>query len=180
MTIEPPRSGQPAPSLSGSVPAQPSPPETTPPPETAPLPSPAPAPETSPLPEPAPAPEVAPSLEPPAVPTGSSGPATVPPGGSAPSSESSGGETSAAKSDDKDSHQTKVRIDTPGATIEIEANEPLSEVVATALRLFHEAGGWPQVPYRSAGFAQAERRDTLPVQPSSMPYGPGSYPIQMP
>ncbi|MEO3745204.1 hypothetical protein [Plantactinospora sp. B5E13] len=178
MTFEPPRSGQPAQSLSGSVPAQPSPPETTPPPETAPLPAPAPGPETSP--EPAPAPEVPPSVEPPAVPTGSPSTVTVPAGTPTPGGEPSGAETPAAKSDDKDAHQTKVRIDTPGATIEIEANEPLSEVVATALRLFHEAGGWPQVPYRSAGFAQAERRDTLPVQPSSMPYGPGSYPIQMP
>jgi hypothetical protein len=75
---------------------------------------------------------------------------------------------------------TKVRIDTPGATIEIEANEPLAEVVATALRLFHEAGGWPQVNSRAAGFAQTERRDTYPAQPSSMPYAPGSYPIQLP
>lgn len=78
------------------------------------------------------------------------------------------------------SNPTKVRIDTPGASIEIEANESLAEVVATALRLFHEAGGWPQVDSRSAGFAQAERRETYPVQPSSMPYGPGSYPVQLP
>lgn len=82
--------------------------------------------------------------------------------------------------DDQPSNPTKVRIDTPGATIEIEANEPLAEVVATALRLFHEAGGWPQVVTRSAGFTQAERRETPPVQPSSMPYGPGAYPVQMP
>lgn len=78
------------------------------------------------------------------------------------------------------SNPTKVRIDTPGASIEIEANASLAEVVATALRLFHEAGGWPQVDSRSAGFAQAERRETYPVQPSSMPYGPGSYPVQLP
>ncbi|MGI5211401.1 hypothetical protein [Plantactinospora sp. CA-290183] len=77
-------------------------------------------------------------------------------------------------------HPTKVRIETPGATIDIEANEPLAEVVATALRVFHEAGGWPQVNRGSAGFAQLERRDTHPVQPSSMPYGPGAYPIQTP
>ncbi len=75
---------------------------------------------------------------------------------------------------------TKVRIDTPGATIEIEAHEPLSDVVATALRLFHEAGGWPQEISRSAGFAQAERRETPPTQASSMPYAPGPYPLQLP
>lgn len=75
---------------------------------------------------------------------------------------------------------TKVRIETPGATIDIEAHEPLSEVVATALRLFHEAGGWPQEQTRSAGFAQTERRDFPPPQSSSMPYAPGAYPVQSP
>jgi hypothetical protein len=75
---------------------------------------------------------------------------------------------------------TKVRIDTPGASIEIEAHEPLDSVVATAMRLFHEAGGWPQQQSQSAGFAQSERRDTPPAQPSSMPYGPGAYPVQLP
>ncbi|WP_326556600.1 hypothetical protein [Micromonospora sp. NBC_01796] len=75
---------------------------------------------------------------------------------------------------------TKVRIETPGATIDIEAHEPLGEVVATALRLFHEAGGWPREQTRSAGFAQTERRDFPPPQSSSMPYAPGAYPVQSP
>ncbi|MEV4756675.1 hypothetical protein AB0J86_16380 [Micromonospora sp. NPDC049559] len=75
---------------------------------------------------------------------------------------------------------TKVRIDTPGASIEIEAHEPLGNVVETALRLFHEAGGWPQQNTRAAGFAQSERRDTPPAQASSMPYAPGAYPVQYP
>jgi len=75
---------------------------------------------------------------------------------------------------------TKVRVDTPGATVEIEAHEPLEQVVATAMRLFHEAGGWPQESRYAAGFAQIERRDTPPVQASSMPYGPGPYPVQAP
>ncbi|MEV4629266.1 hypothetical protein AB0J90_23690 [Micromonospora sp. NPDC049523] len=75
---------------------------------------------------------------------------------------------------------TKVRIETPGATIDIEAHEPLGEVVDTALRLFHEAGGWPREQVRSAGFAQTERRDFPPPQSSSMPYAPGAYPVQSP
>jgi hypothetical protein len=75
---------------------------------------------------------------------------------------------------------TKVRIETPGATIDIEAHEPLGEVVATAMRLFHEAGGWPREQTRSAGFAQTERRDFPPPQSSSMPYAPGAYPVQLP
>ncbi|RKR87366.1 hypothetical protein BDK92_1641 [Micromonospora pisi] len=75
---------------------------------------------------------------------------------------------------------TKVRIETPGASIDIEAHEPLGEVVATALRLFHEAGGWPRENTRSAGFAQTERRDSPSTQASSMPYAPGAYPVQLP
>ncbi|MFK3979700.1 hypothetical protein ACI2K4_04895 [Micromonospora sp. NPDC050397] len=75
---------------------------------------------------------------------------------------------------------TKVRIDTPGATVEIEANEPLDSVVRTALRLFHEAGGWPQQSNRGTGFAQLERRDTPTTQASAMPYAPGAYPVQLP
>ncbi|MBB4961571.1 hypothetical protein [Micromonospora polyrhachis] len=75
---------------------------------------------------------------------------------------------------------TKVRVDTPGVTVEIEAHEPLEQVVTTAMRLFHEAGGWPQESRYAAGFAQVERRDTPPTQASSMPYGPGPYPVQAP
>jgi hypothetical protein len=75
---------------------------------------------------------------------------------------------------------TKVRIETPGATVEIEAHEALDIVAATALRLFREAGGWPQEKVRSAGFAQTERRDTPPTQASSMEYAPGAYPVQTP
>ncbi|GAB3141218.1 hypothetical protein GCM10027290_13470 [Micromonospora sonneratiae] len=75
---------------------------------------------------------------------------------------------------------TKVRLDTPGVTVEIEAHESLETVVTTAMRLFHEAGGWPREIRQSAGFAQVERRDSAPVQPSSMPYAPGPYPVQFP
>jgi len=75
---------------------------------------------------------------------------------------------------------TKVRIDTPGASIDIEAQESLDTVVATALRLFHEAGGWPQDRSRSAGFATLERRDFASAQPSSMESAPGQYPVQWP
>jgi hypothetical protein len=75
---------------------------------------------------------------------------------------------------------TKVRIDTPGVSIEIEAHEPLDSVVTTAMRLFHEAGGWPQHSSHAAGFTQLERRDTPPAQASAMPDAPGAYPVQLP
>ncbi|AVT40221.1 hypothetical protein [Plantactinospora sp. BB1] len=159
-------------SSAGSVPAQPAPPEI--------------APETSPVPETTPIPETTPPPAVPAAPDGPTGaeaptPHPAMPAPLAPESASAPADEAASRSSgDGSASPTKVRIDTPGATIEIEANESLAEVVATALRLFHEAGGWPQVNSRSAGFAQAERRETHPVQPSSMPYGPGSYPIQMP
>jgi hypothetical protein len=77
-------------------------------------------------------------------------------------------------------HPTKVRIDTPGVSIELEAHEPLDAVAATAMRLFQEAGGWPQEPLRTSGFVQTERRDSPPVQASAMPQGPGPYPVQYP
>ncbi|AVT33287.1 hypothetical protein C6361_31910 [Plantactinospora sp. BC1] len=159
-------------SSAGSVPAQPAPPEI--------------APETSPVPETTPIPETTPPPAVPAAPdgpTGAEAPTPHPAMPAQPASEPASApadEAASRSSGDGSASPTKVRIDTPGATIEIEANESLAEVVATALRLFHEAGGWPQVNSRSAGFAQAERRETHPVQPSSMPYGPGSYPIQMP
>ncbi|MEV7625100.1 hypothetical protein [Actinoplanes sp. NPDC089786] len=75
---------------------------------------------------------------------------------------------------------TKIRIETPGATIEVEAKESLDVVARTALDLFHRAGGWPQENVRAAGFATAERRDSPAAQPSSMPWAPGAYPIQSP
>lgn len=75
---------------------------------------------------------------------------------------------------------TKVRIDTPGVTVDIEAHEPLDVVAGTAIRLFNEAGGWPQDHGRSSGFAHIERRETPPAQASSMEWAPGSYPVQMP
>jgi hypothetical protein len=74
----------------------------------------------------------------------------------------------------------KVRIDTPGVTIDIEASESLECVAATALRLFREAGGWPKDQNRATGFAQIERRDAPPAQASSMREAPGAYPIQAP
>lgn len=54
---------------------------------------------------------------------------------------------------------TKVRIDTPGVTIEIESDEPLSSVSRKALQLFKRAGGWPQSdPGPASGFASTDRR----------------------
>ncbi|MFY1688627.1 hypothetical protein [Plantactinospora sp. WMMB782] len=179
---------EPSPSVSsvGTVPAQPAPPEIAPEvvPETSPAPETSPPevpanPETPDLPGTAEMP--APPAAAPASPaTAAAGSADFGPADSGPADSGPAGSTAARSSGDGSANPTKVRIDTPGATIEIEANESLAEVVATALRLFHEAGGWPQVNSRAAGFAQAERRDTYPVQPSSMPYGPGSYPVQMP
>ena len=78
------------------------------------------------------------------------------------------------------SGQTKVRIETPGATVEVEAHESLDTVSTVALRLFREAGGWPKEETRSAGFIQNERRDTPAAQASSMEWAPGAYPIQSP
>jgi hypothetical protein len=78
------------------------------------------------------------------------------------------------------SHPVKIRIDTPGATVEVEAHAGLHEVAQVALGLFHQAGGWPQDNSRSAGFASAERRDFPPAQPSSMDWAPGGYPVQYP
>lgn len=75
---------------------------------------------------------------------------------------------------------TKVRIETPGATIDIEAHEPLGEVVATALRLFHEAGGWPREQTRSAGFAQTERRDFPRPSPARCRTPPAPTPSSHP
>jgi hypothetical protein len=75
---------------------------------------------------------------------------------------------------------TKVRIETPGATIEIEAKATLDVVAQTALQLFHQVGGWPHETPRSSGFAATDRRDTPPAQPSSMPWAPGAYPVQAP
>ena len=80
--------------------------------------------------------------------------------------------------DERGPHSTKVRIETPGATIEIDAKAELDVVARTALRLFHEAGGWPREDVRSAGFATAERRDTPTVQPGSMPWAPGAHSVQ--
>ncbi|WP_306215757.1 hypothetical protein [Actinoplanes sp. RD1] len=75
---------------------------------------------------------------------------------------------------------TKVKIETPGATVEVEAHAGLEEVARVALQLFHQAGGWPQEPPRASGFASTERRDTPPAQASSMPWAPGGYPVQSP
>lgn len=65
---------------------------------------------------------------------------------------------------------TKVRIDTPGATIEVEADGDLAEVSDQALELFREAGGWPRGDGPAFGFSQ-ERR----YSPSVYPVGNGSY-----
>lgn len=56
----------------------------------------------------------------------------------------------------------RVKIDTPGVTVEVEANEAsINELGDQALKLFHEAGGWPQKEHGSFGFgSSAERRWT--------------------
>ena len=73
---------------------------------------------------------------------------------------------------------TKVRIDSPGVTVEIEADGTLDEVTDKALHAFREAGGWPQPrPGPAFGF-HADRRWTPPAQPSGMNRSPGPYPIQ--
>lgn len=72
----------------------------------------------------------------------------------------------------------RVKIDTPGVTVEIEAAEPVSELAEKALELFHRAGGWPQQKTGSVGFAVTERRPSLDAQPSSMPMYPHPYPVQ--
>ncbi len=82
---------------------------------------------------------------------------------------------------------TRVCIDTSGPTITIEADQPLGVVLNAALRAFHEARQhYPPTSPRSAepvhttvGF-HGERRDTETVQPSSMYWAPGPYPIQPP
>lgn len=64
---------------------------------------------------------------------------------------------------------TKVRIDTPGTTIEIESDEPLSVVSRKALKLFERAGGWPQDGHGpAAGFSAMERRWTPESNGSAM------------
>ena len=72
---------------------------------------------------------------------------------------------------------TKVRIDSPGVTVEIDAEEPLDVVLPKAMGAFHDAGGWPRESGPAFGF-QAERRSTPPAQPSGMRWAPGPYPIQ--
>jgi hypothetical protein len=52
----------------------------------------------------------------------------------------------------------RVKIDTPGVTVEIDANEAsVTELAAQALQLYRDAGGWPQHQPSAAGFV-AERR----------------------
>lgn len=52
----------------------------------------------------------------------------------------------------------KVKIDTPGATIELEAEGDLDTVSAEALRLFNAAGGWPQIRTLTTGFGSGQER----------------------
>lgn len=73
---------------------------------------------------------------------------------------------------------TKVRIDSPGITIEVEADDPLDACAAKALALFEEAGGWPRRDETTAFGFTAERRPHPAAQPSSMPGFPHPYPIQ--
>lgn len=58
----------------------------------------------------------------------------------------------------------KVKTDTPGVTVEIEATGTLDAVAKKALRLFQDAGGWPQPTPSAVGFS-AERRGTWDAHP---------------
>jgi hypothetical protein len=77
-------------------------------------------------------------------------------------------------------HVTKVRIDTPGVTVEVDADGNLADVAARALQLYRDAGGWPQPAGAAVGFASTERRPAAAVQPSGMRCAPGPYPVQTP
>lgn len=55
--------------------------------------------------------------------------------------------------------ETTVTIDTPGVTITITTTGTIDQVADRALRLFRDAGGWPQHGHGSAGFAHVERAD---------------------
>ncbi len=76
----------------------------------------------------------------------------------------------------------RVQIDTHGPTITIDAAEDLETVATKALELFREA--LALCPPRDIndgpkgmGFT-TDRRETPPVQPSSMAWAPGPYPVQ--
>lgn len=76
----------------------------------------------------------------------------------------------------------KVVIDTHGPTITIESSTAsFEEVLAAALNAFdHALKFFPGHKSETAGSAMgfADRRATPPVQPSSMRWLPGAYPIQ--
>lgn len=68
----------------------------------------------------------------------------------------------------------RVKIDTPGVTVEIEANEASAkELGELALQLFRDAGGWPQTEARGIGFAATERRYTPDTEPIGRYGSPG-------
>lgn len=70
---------------------------------------------------------------------------------------------------------TRVKIDTPGVTVELDGDGSVHELSREALRLFRKAGGWPQgVEGPAYGFA-VEKRTTPPAQPSAMRWAPGPY-----
>ncbi len=55
----------------------------------------------------------------------------------------------------------RVKIDTPGVSIELDANEVSSkELCEQALQLFKDAGGWPQTEHKGIGFSATEKRWT--------------------
>lgn len=57
----------------------------------------------------------------------------------------------------------RVKIDTPGVTVEIEANEvSINELGEQALKLFERAGGWPQHQRSAFGFGAATERRWTP------------------
>jgi hypothetical protein len=60
---------------------------------------------------------------------------------------------------------TRVKIDTPGVTVELDGDGSVHDLARQALRLFRRAGGWPPGNDGPAtGFASAERREDARYQ----------------
>lgn len=48
--------------------------------------------------------------------------------------------------------RTSVRIDTPGVTVQVDADEPMDKVTKRALQLYRDAGGCPDLGRGAVGF----------------------------
>lgn len=75
---------------------------------------------------------------------------------------------------------TKVTITAGGASVTIEAPEPMAAVTAVALETFAAATGGAGERLGPAYGFTAERRDAPPAQASGMRWAPGPYPVQSP